>query len=81
MLIKTGIVWFTRLGMNCIHALLPPSVKEDNLVIQVSSCLDFDSLICFLIQAKRYLHILTNKVDPDQTAPKEQSDQGLLCMF
>ena len=24
--------------------------------------------------------ILTNSVDPDQTAPKEQSDQGLHCL-
>ena len=78
---ETGIIWFTKLGMKCIHALLPHWVKEDNLVVQVSSCLDLDSLICYLIQAKRYLHVLTNKVDPDQTAPKEQSDQGLLCMF
>ena len=24
---------------------------------------------------------LANSVDPDQTAPKEQSDQGLQCLF
>ena len=24
--------------------------------------------------------LLTNSVDPDQTAPKEQSDQGLHCL-
>ena len=27
------------------------------------------------------MKILANSVDPDQTAPKEQSDQGLQCLL
>ena len=28
-----------------------------------------------------YIEFLANGADPDQTAPKEQSDQGLHCLL
>ena len=28
-----------------------------------------------------WAHICANSVDPDQTAPKEQSNQGLHCLY
>ena len=34
-----------------------------------------------VIMGRCFIKMLPNSTDPDQTAPKEQSDQGLHCLL
>ena len=41
---------------------------------------DYSKNRCMYIWTKKKIKTLTNSADPDQTAPKEQSDLGLHCL-